>query len=249
MKTRNPFIRLLTIATLLFACGACDKTDVPTGGDTVQDIDGNVYKTIKIGDQVWLAENLRTTRYKDGTPIPLVTENDTWAALSTGAYSNYNNLESNAATHGRLYNWYAVNSGKLAMEGWRVPDEDDWATLENYLTASGYNYDGTNSRNRFAKSLASKTGWEPSDEPGTPGADQQDNNRTGFSGYPYGRRDRDGLFDLFGSHAYWWSATASSSPANANLRFLSYNGYSLNFLGTVKQSGFSVRLIRNNNNP
>jgi uncharacterized protein (TIGR02145 family) len=248
MKNRKPFIQLLIIAGLLFGAAACDKTDDPSGDSpgvgTVKDADGNVYKTVKIGTQVWLAEDLKTTKYNDGTPIPNVTDNETWAGLSTGAYCNYDNLESRGASYGRLYNWYAVNTGMLACVGWHVPTDEDWTILENYLIANGYNYDGSENNNKIAKSLASTTGWELSDFSGTPGANPEKNNSTMFTALPFGRRDRDGEFDLIGKNGYWWSSTSSSIDENAYLRFLGYNGYSLNFLGTVKESGFSVRLVR-----
>ena len=142
MKKRKQFIQLLSIAVLLLAFAtACDKTDDP-GGDTpsagtVKDADGNKYNTVKIGNQVWMVENLKTTKYNDGTEILNVTSDTQWANLTTGAYCNYDNLESNAEIYGRLYNWYAVNTGKLAPAGWHVPTDDDWIILENYLIANG----------------------------------------------------------------------------------------------------------------
>jgi uncharacterized protein (TIGR02145 family) len=252
MKKRNQFIRLLYIAVLLFAgATACDKTDDP-GGDfpsagTVKDADDNIYKTVKIGTQVWTVENLKTTKYNDGTPIPNVTDSEEWASLRTDAYSNYDNLASHAETFGRLYNWYAVNTGKLAPEGWHVPTDDDWTILENYLITNGYNYDGTkdlNKINKIAKSLSAKTNWALSSEVGTPGASPENNNSTGFTALPGGRRDREGKFDLIGNNGYWWSSTQSSSEANAYSRVMGYNAYPLGFLGTVKESGFSVRMVR-----
>jgi len=100
----------------------------------VSDIDGNYYKTIQIGSQIWMAENLKTTRYNDGSNIPLVTDNTAWSNLTTPGYCWYNN---DAATYknvyGALYNWYAVNTGKLCPSGWHVPSEYEWTLLVNYL--------------------------------------------------------------------------------------------------------------------
>lgn len=102
-------------------------------GNTVTDIDGNVYQTVTIGTQVWMKENLKTTRYKDGTAIPNVTDNMQWDNLSSGAYCIYDNNAANNTTYGKLYNWYAVNTGKLAPAGWHVPTDAEWTTLTDYL--------------------------------------------------------------------------------------------------------------------
>ncbi len=103
---------------------------------TVTDIDGNVYKTIIIGNQTWMAEDLRTMHYRNGDAIPNVTEDSIWGGLEAGAYCNYNNTEDldTIATYGRLYNWYAVNDTRgLAPKGWHVPDINDWLILIDYL--------------------------------------------------------------------------------------------------------------------
>ncbi|HAH57148.1 MAG TPA: hypothetical protein DCL86_03280, partial [Bacteroidales bacterium] len=102
----------------------------------VTDIDGNVYKTIKIGDQVWMAENLRVTRYRNGDSIFNVLDNEIWSTAAEGAYCNYNNTLNmdTIATYGRLYNWYAAaDQRNIAPKGWRVPDIDDWSLLIEYL--------------------------------------------------------------------------------------------------------------------
>ena len=249
MKKRKQFIQLLSIAVLLLAFAtACDKTDDP-GGDTpsagtVKDADGNKYNTVKIGNQVWMVENLKTTKYNDGTPIPNVTDNSEWANLTTGAYCNYDNLESNAATYGRLYNWYAVNTGKLAPKGWHVPTDDDWTILENYLIANGYNYDGTLDEDKIAKSLCAKTNWELSDEAGTPGAAPENNNSTGFTALPGGYRyGYTGAFDHIGEYGLWWSST-EGNETNAYSRHLGYDYEDLYRNGYGKDYGFSVRLVR-----
>jgi hypothetical protein len=91
---------------------------------TMTDIDGNTYKTVTIGTQTWMAENLKVTKYNDGTAIPNVTDETAWSSLTTGAYCNYNNDPSKVATYGRLYNWHAVNTGKLCPTGWHVAAEE-----------------------------------------------------------------------------------------------------------------------------
>lgn len=101
---------------------------------TVTDIDGNIYHTVIIGTQVWMVENLKTTKYGNGDLIPNMKANSTWAYLTTGAYCDFNNDSINSITTGRLYNWYSVNdSRKLAPAGWHVPSDAEWQTLINYL--------------------------------------------------------------------------------------------------------------------
>jgi uncharacterized protein (TIGR02145 family) len=128
----NGWLCALAVSIFLgIAASGCKDDDEPL---TVKDIDGNVYKTIKIGNQVWMAENLKVTRYRNGDPIPHVTNNSAWGALTTGAYCNYNNDTQHVNTHGRLYNWYAVSdSRKIAPEGWHIPTLAEWETLMEHL--------------------------------------------------------------------------------------------------------------------
>lgn len=246
---KRQFVRLLSIAVLLFAVGtACDRSDDP-GGDfpsagIVKDADGNKYNTVKIGDQVWMVENLKTTRYNDSTEIPNVTNNVEWSNLTTGSYCNYDNLESNGEIYGRLYNWYAVNTGKLAPKGWHVPTDDDWTILENYLIAKGYNYDGTKEGNKIAKSLCAKTNWVFSSEAGTPGAAPENNNSTGFSALPRGGRGNlNGTFGTIGEYGSWWSFT-EYGDYDAYYRYLYCRNRDLHRNHDSRNNGFSVRLVR-----
>jgi uncharacterized protein (TIGR02145 family) len=104
------------------------------GIGTVTDIDGNIYNTITLGTQVWMVENLKTTRYRDGTSIPNVTDNSAWASATSGAYCNYNNDPSNGDVYGRLYNYYAIKDTRMiAPAGWHVPTFFEWSTLIKYL--------------------------------------------------------------------------------------------------------------------
>ncbi|MBI4645984.1 MAG: fibrobacter succinogenes major paralogous domain-containing protein [Bacteroidia bacterium] len=105
---------------------------------TVTDIDGNIYNTIIIGTQEWMQENLKVIHYRNGDAIPDVTGDTQWSNLSTGAYCNYNNNESNALIYGRLYNWYAVaDSRNICPAGWHTPTDAEWTTLTDYL--GGFN--------------------------------------------------------------------------------------------------------------
>ncbi len=100
---------------------------------TVTDIDNHTYRVIRINTQNWMAENLRTGHYNDGTPIPNVTGNDGWYDMTEGAWASYKNASEHDNTYGRLYNWYAVSTGKLCPKGWHIPTESDWQVLAEYL--------------------------------------------------------------------------------------------------------------------
>jgi uncharacterized protein (TIGR02145 family) len=226
-------------------------TDVPTGSKTTnfnfaacKDADGNSYKVVTIGTQTWMAENLKTTQYNDGTAIPLVTNNTAWWNKTTPGYCWYNN---DAATYknkyGALYNWYTVNTCKLAPTGWHVPTDAEWTTLENYLTANGYNYDGSTTGNSIAKSLAATTDWATYSGTGTIGNDLTKNNRSGFSALPGGYRYYDGTFDYVGNYGCWWSSTEVNT-SNAWYRYMYYGSNYVYGDGSNKQYGFSVRCVR-----
>lgn len=210
--------------------------------DAVSDIDENYYNIITIGTQVWMTENLRTTRYADNTGISAVADNPTWAALVTPAYCWYNNDLSYKDSYGALYNWYAAGTGKLCPTAWRVPSDADWTVLIDYLINSGYGY--VNTGNEVGKSMAAKSGWTTSSITGTIGNDQAGNNRSGFSAIPEGDRSpSNGDFYILGHDGTWWSST-SYDLNNANYRGLSYNLSTVNNGYYNKKSGFSVRCVR-----
>ena len=210
---------------------------------TVTDIDGNVYNTITIGTQTWMLENLKVSKYNDGTSIPNVTDATAWAALTTGAYCDYNNLVANGTKYGHLYNWYTVNTGKLAPTGWHVPTNAEWTTLQTYLIANGYNYDGSTTGNYIAKSLAAKTDWTASTTTGAIGKNLTLNNSTGFSALPGGYRIDAGSFGECGNFGGWWS-TDGDSAGSAWTRGLLYSGARLFSDSYDLQCGFSVRCVR-----
>jgi uncharacterized protein (TIGR02145 family) len=198
-----------------------------TKNNTVTDINGNSYKTVTIGTQVWMAENLRTTKYKDGSSIPNVTDNSQWSALTTGAWSNYNNDSQNDNTYGKLYNWHAVNTGKLCPTGWHVPTDAEWTVLTDYLSANGHS--GTES-----KALKSTTGWNSNGN----GTDNY-----GWNGLPGGYRYSSGDFRSIGRLGSWWSSSQSFTY-NAWSRYLSYAYNNVFRNDGLKEDGFSVRCLR-----
>lgn len=237
-------IALIAVVFALFKTnlfsGESKSTDIPA--ETVKDIDGNVYHTITIGSQVWMVENLRTTKYNDGTPIPFVTDNSTWRALTTPAYCWYNNDEvTNKNTFGALYNWYAVNTNKLCPEGWHVPSDSEWATLIDYLSKNGHGF--SESGDDIGKSLANKTGWNISPDLGSVGNDPSSNNKSGFSAFASGIRFSNGEFRHIGQNSKWWSLT-ETSKTSAQIRFIAWEESIVSSYSNRKENGFSVRCVK-----
>jgi uncharacterized protein (TIGR02145 family) len=212
--------------------------------DSVTDADGNMYHAILLGTQTWTVENLKTTKFNDGTAMSLVADSAAWCNLTTEGYCWYaNDAAANKNTYGALYNWYAVNSGKLAPAGWHVPSDSEWHVLENYLIADGYNWDGTHYWNKIGKSMAAKTNWTVDLYPGSIGNDLSQNNRSGFSGLPGSFRDNNATFYGIGYYGYWWSSTEYSATG-AFAHSLGYYGEDLYNGGNYKSAGMSVRLVK-----
>ena len=229
-----------------------DDLDTDNSSGSITDQDGNTYDYLTYGVQVWTVENAEMVTYRDGTPIPQVTDNTEWQNLTTGAWAYYNN----DPTKPRLYNWYAVMGihdvasltdaslrKAFAPEGWHVPTDAEWTTLENYLIANGYNYDGTTTENKIAKAMASTTGWISYDITGVPGNDQSLNNSSGFNAFPEGTRNYNGSFSDEGNLALFWSSTEYGTTY-AWYRSLLSNFSSLNRSYYYVRNGFSVRFVR-----
>ena len=201
----------------------------------VKDIEGNTYKTIKIGTQTWMAENLRTTKYRNGIPIQNITNNAKWEKDETGAWCYYENDESNNKPYGKLYNWYAVkNSNQICPKGWHVPTDEEWTTLINYLDpeADGGAEDNT------AGGKMKKAGmqyWKSPNKGAT--------NSSSFSGVPGGSRYYNGPSNGMGEYGVWWSSTQYSS-SNVWTRDLFNYKDNVSRPNFSKSAGFSVRCVR-----
>ena len=226
-----------------------DRTACP-GVPTVTDVDGNVYNTVQIGDQCWMRENLKTTKYANGTTIPLGTETS-----STTAYRYHpDDNSANVSDYGYLYNWAAVMNGSASSEanpsgvqgicpdGWHVPSDAEWTELENYVSSQSQYVCGGDEDN-IAKALASETGWNSSTDNCAVGNNPSANNATGFSARPAGYYNG-GIYYYFGNRAGFWSATQSNSNYAYN-RFLYYNYADVNRSNYYKNYGYSVRCVRN----
>ncbi|MBK7628253.1 MAG: hypothetical protein IPJ16_13840 [Bacteroidales bacterium] len=208
---------------------------------TVKDIDGNVYKTVKIGMQIWMAENLKTTKYNDGSDIPLVIDENKWQEF-TPAYCWYNNNETaNKDNYGALYNWYAVNTNMLCPTGWHIPTREELLNqLFIYLSNNGY---GKKNSNVVAKSLASTNGWNPDSIDGNVGFDQTRNNSSGFNGLPVGYRYINGEFDVIGRAGQWWSSSGYNTYMATGLVIYANNSSAFPSTNS-KRDGLSVRCLK-----
>jgi uncharacterized protein (TIGR02145 family) len=238
------FYQLFLLVVAFALISSCEKDD---NDNVVTDVDGNVYHTVKIGTQVWMVENLRTTRYNDNTPIPKVTDGTVWDTLTTPAYCWYNNDSvTYKEPYGALYNGYAVSTYKLAPDGWHVATDAEWTILENYLIENGFNYDGTTTENKIAKALASEIDdWGPTNVPGAAGnSDYPDKrNATGFTAFPSGYRWNYGTFFEFGNSARFWCLPVEVSSMDW-YRGINFYESTLNRYYGVKSYGFSVRCVK-----
>ena len=205
---------------------------VQTIDSILLDVTGRSYKVVQIGSQVWMGSNLKTWKFNDGTLIPTWNNPNVWDTLVIPAMSWYNNNAWMDTTYGCLYNWYAVNTGKLAPAGWHVPTDNEWMILVNYLGGQ-----------EVAGGLMKSTGitnngtglWNSPNLGAT--------NSCGFSGLPAGGREFDGnYYDLNGFGSFWTSS--ENNAGTAWYRLLSYNNTAAMRIGGSKKFGFSIRCIK-----
>lgn len=211
---------------------------------TVSDIDENVYNTVLIGDQCWMKEDLKTTRYNNGSPISNVLEASKWQNLSTEAFVWYENNISWKDKYGALYNWYATaDTNGLCPTGWHIPTNDEWTALTDFIGGVAEPYGNklkscrqVNSPLGGSCSTSEHPRWDEFNaEYGT--------DNYGFSGLPGGSRNTIGNFYYIGSYAYWWSSTETSANTAWN-RGLIWFDSNVEVYQNNKRSGFSVRCIR-----
>jgi uncharacterized protein (TIGR02145 family) len=232
MKKNNRFwiLPLTLISFFSFLTNSCKKYDeFNNNPGTVTDQDGNVYRTVSIGTQVWMVENLNTTKYRNGEPIANITDDTVWFDLTSGAFCNYNNDTANSTTYGRLYNWYAVNDSRnIAPVGWHVPSEEDWTTLTTYLVGGESEAGGKLKEAGIAHWLSPNT---------------DATNKTGFTALPGGYRNFTGTFLGIGYGDYYWSSV-EDDDSDALCRALYCNSSQVDKASFYKTVGISVRCIK-----
>jgi uncharacterized protein (TIGR02145 family) len=221
-----------------FRIARCEGLSKISG--TMTDQDGNVYATIKIGNQWWMAENLKVTHYRNGDAIPNVTDDTEWGNLTSGAYCAYNNDNNNIKTYGLLYNWYSIDDNRnIAPEGWHVPTDEEWKQLEQYLgmsqtDADAIGYRGTDEGGKLK--ITGTTYWYNPNTGAT--------NETGFTGLGSGYRDYNGSYVDEKIHGVWWT-TDEYDESTAYHRTLNYeHSQSYRNNNFNKRAGVSVRLIK-----
>jgi uncharacterized protein (TIGR02145 family) len=218
---------LLKATILILGLGlitACEKkqSGLPIDGD------GNEYDTVTIGTQVWLAENLKTTKYNNGVSIPCVTDNTQWTSSTSAAFCWYGNNSIVKDNYGALYNWWAANVSLLCPVGYHVPTKEEWNTLIDYLGGE-----------EIAGDKLKVTGsqfWESGGNHST--------NESGFSAMPGGRRmHTDGTFDSMRGYGYWWTSSPGIYDSGARVSMFCSLGYAR--IGSIsKKAGYSVRCIK-----
>ena len=215
----------------------------------VTDIDGNIYNTVTIGNQVWTSSNLKVTKYRNGDPIITGLDNSVWSSTTSGAYTIYpftDAGETNEAAvkdkYGLLYNAYAVNDPRnIAPAGWRVATDDDWKELETYNGMATNVLDLSDWRNTDGEGqkLKSEEGWTWDNKSGT--------DKYGFNALPGGFRAAAGTYGQVKNRAYFWTGTVSSKLTPSNWRrILEYNKISIHRVDVSRNEGYSVRLIKEN---
>ncbi len=227
LRTLNLIVLIIFSLKLLAQQGSSDGKEL-----IVKDADGNLYHTIIVGTQVWMAENLKSTKYNDGTPIPFVTDPKEWESLYTPGYCWYNNDEAaSKKTYGALYNWYTVSTGKLCPDGWHVPADSEFGkitTLMGIAQRSSTIYPQGNSE---ADGTAL---WINTD--GTI-------NKSGFISFAGGSRNYDGSYSKPGSYCHWW-ASAEWNQCGVWGHFISFGHGSVNSYVAMRD-GYSVRCMKN----
>lgn len=209
-----------------------DEKTFTTYGDKIADIDGNIYYTISIGEQEWMAENLKATRYNDGEPIANITDESIWQHIDIGAYTFFDNNIDNKNNYGALYNYYAVKTNKLCPEGWAVPDIDQWNELVEHLGGAAIAGGKLKSTKVFPDDIA---GWKEPNVGAT--------NESRFSALPGGILFSSGMLGE-GRNGYYWTSSERNRRKVWHA-YLRHSSEEISFTPSDKVLGHSVRCIRN----
>ena len=204
--------------------------------NVVRDIDGNVYRTVRIGSKIWMAENLKTTRYSDGRSIEQLTDDVRWSTTSSPAWCWYSNDASYENPYGRLYNWYAISESNLCPNGWHIPSESEvdnnseWSTLINRLGGASQ-----------AGGKLKESGYAHWLNPNV-----RATNATGFTGLPGGSRKKDGTFDGVRFEGLWWNTLERNAWGFSwsRCRILFYDSNRIDYFDGDKRMGLSVRCVK-----
>jgi uncharacterized protein (TIGR02145 family) len=231
VATMENLFRISGVILLTFLIHSCKKN----ADNAIQDVDGNIYTSVTVGTQIWLVENLKTTKYNDGTSIPNVIDNTEWTNLVTPGYCWYNNDEATYKNpYGALYNWYAVNTGKLCPKGWHVPTDSEWHQLILLFDTSA---DLTYIESQIAGNNLKESGTTHWNSP------NMGTNQSGFTALPGSMRSISGEFGVVGDSGNWWSSTEGSIGYAVYRCMVNYVNYVWRGVYT-KWVGTSVRCIK-----
>ncbi len=232
------FFSLMLLSNTCFA--QTKKNDNRVEG-VVVDIDSNVYKTIKIGNQIWMAENLRVAHYRNGIPIPLIADSVQWSYADAPAYCYYQMDTASEKIYGKLYNWYTLSDRNLICPtGWHVPTDSDWKKLEKYLGMPAAEIDEFEERG-----VAAEVGTQLKIEGGFWVDSTSSNNTTksGFNALPGGYRTELGIYNAKGTVAMWWAFTSYTGNF-AWSRTIYADNSGVDGVNIDKRNGLSVRCIK-----
>ncbi len=233
----------IAVCCMSFSLINAQQLPDPVTGTFTDPRDGKTYTTVKIGDQVWMAENLAYLPAVSGPSTGSQTEPFMYVYGYDGTDVEAAKATTNYSTYGVLYNWPAALTACPA--GWHLPSDAEWTTLTDYLINNGYGFEGSGTD--IAKSMAATTNWNLISTAGTPGNDPASNNSSGFSGLPGGGRYYGGYFYGIGNDGDWWSSTEFSADG-AWYRYLYYYSPTVGRYGNSKEGGFSVRCVRDESN-